>query len=99
MTKIILIQPNGYEVWFIKDFDKGSGISKWYRGYAYTVNSAVRIAKLNVLGVETPASDETSERRPQTVSWLRFAEDLVKHSLKGIVCHRLIVAYLLTNHT
>ena len=93
LTKIILVQPNGYEVWFIRDFDKGSRISKWYRGYAYTVNSAVRIAKLNVLGVETPASDETSERRPQTVSWLRFAEDLMKHSLKGIVCH----SSLLTN--
>ena len=87
LTKIILVQPNGYEVWFIRDFDKGSRISKWYRGYAYTVNSAVRIAKLNVLGVETPASDETSERRPQTVSWLEFAEDSMKHSSKGIVCH------------
>ena len=87
MTKIILIQPNGYEVWFIKDFDKGPGMSKWYRGYAYTVKAAVRIAKLNALGIETPASDETSERRPQTVSWLEFAEDSMKHSSKGIVCH------------
>ena len=86
LTKIILIQPNGYEVWFIKDFDKGSGVSKWYRGYAYTVNSAVRIAKLNALGIETPASDETEYRGSGTVSWLQFAEDSIKHSLKGIVC-------------
>ena len=95
LTKIILVQPNGYEVWFIRDFDKGSGISKWYRGYAYTVNSAMRIAKLSALGIETPASDKTSEIRSPTssVSWLRFAEDLMKHSLKGIVCH----SSLLTN--
>ena len=90
LAKIILIQPNGYEVWFIKDFDKGSGTSKWYRGYAYTLNAAVRIAKLNALGIETPASDKRSE----TVSWFRFAEDSMKHSSKGIVCQ---LNYLLTD--
>ena len=92
MTKIILIQPNGYEVWFIKDFDKGSGISKWYRGYAYTVNAAVRIAKLNAMGIETQASDKTSEN----ISWFRFAEDSMKHSPKGIVCHSSLPTYSLT---
>ena len=92
LTKIILIQPNGYEVWFIKDFDKGSGISKWYRGYAYTVKAAVRIAKLSALGIETPASDKTSE----TISWFRFAEDSMKHSPKGMVCHRSLPTYSLT---
>ena len=83
LTKIILIQPNGYEVWFIRDFDKGSGVSKWYRGYANTINAAVKFAQLNALGIEAPASDKTSE----IVSWLRFAEDSMKYSPKGIVCH------------
>ena len=82
-TIIILIQPNGYEVWFIRDFDKGSGVSKWYRGYANTINAAVKFAQLNALGIEAPASDKTSE----IVSWLRFAEDSMKYSPKGIVCH------------
>ena len=82
LTKIVLIQPNGYEVLLVRDFEKGPGVSKWYRGYAYTLNAAVRIAKLNALGIETPASDKRSE----TVSWFRFAEDSMKHSPKGIVC-------------
>ena len=86
LTKIILIQPNGYEVWLIRDFYKGSGVSKWYRGFAYTVNGAARLAKMNALGIKIPAGDETSE----TVSWLSFAKGSMNHSPKGLVCQRII---------
>ena len=82
LTKIIVIQPNGYEVWLIKDFDKGAGVSKWYPGFAYTVNSATRLAKMNALGIEPPASDIISE----TVSWFDFARKSLNHSPKGLVC-------------
>ena len=88
LTKIVLIQPNGYEVLLVRDFEKGPGVSKWYRGYAYTMDRAFDIAKLNVRGVTIPATETIS----RTIPWRDFAESIMDHRI-GIVCQSFIQLY------
>ena len=93
LTKIVLIQPNGYEVLLIKDFEKGPGVSKWYRGYAYTMDGALNIAKMNVRGVTIPVTETISRMIP----WRDFAESIMAESIMdakiGIVCQSFIQLY------
>ena len=56
-TTIKMIQPNGYEYWIVKDFEKGRGISKWYRGHACESVAAENLAFLNLAGITVPAID------------------------------------------
>ena len=72
-TIISLIQSDGYEVWYVKDFEKGPGISKWYRGYACKIVAAIRIAQLTAIGIKIPETDKISN----TIQWIEFAEDVI----------------------
>ena len=45
-TRISFVKANGFECWYIKDFDKGPGKSKWYRGYAVKIAAAWVLAQL-----------------------------------------------------
>ena len=86
LTEIKLIHPDGYEVLLVKDFEKGPGISKWYRGYAYTMDGARNIAKMNARGVIIPATDKIS----RTILWRTFAEDSMEYKSSGLVCQVII---------
>ena len=80
-TRISFVAPIGFECWYIKDFEKGPGISKWYRGYACKILSAIRIAQLNAMGVRIPRSNKISKTFP----WVDFAESSL-HQKTGMVC-------------
>ena len=80
-TTIRLVKPNGFECWYVKDFQKGPGISKWYRGYACKILSAIRIAQLNAMGVRIPRSTKISKVFP----WVDFAESSL-HQKTGMIC-------------
>ena len=80
-TNILLVQPKGFEWWFIKDYEKGPEISKWYRGYSCKFRAACRIALLNVMSVRIPATVDNCKK----ISWFDFAEDLFILELPGTV--------------
>ena len=70
-TTIKMIHDNGYEYWIVTDFEKGPGISKWYRGQAFDSFAAEKFAFLNLAGIKIPALDEKGQK---DVSWLEFAK-------------------------
>ena len=81
-TMISLVQPKGFEWWFIKDYEKGPKISEWYRGYSCKSGAAFRIAQLNAMGFRIPAAPE----RLKKISWFDFAEDFFRLPSPGILC-------------
>ena len=51
-TRIITLQPNGwFEYWLVANFDKGPGLSKWYRGESSKREEAARLIILNFVGI------------------------------------------------
>ena len=80
-TTIVCLQPNGYDVWLIKDFEKGPEVSKWYRGVACDIFAAIQVARLSVMRVQVPKSEKK-------VKWFDFGvEYFDKRPTPGIVCH------------
>ena len=74
MITIKLVHDNGFEYWIVKDFEKGAGISKWYRGHASEPLAALRLAYMNLSGIKLPSIDETNCNG--YIPWRRFAEGL-----------------------
>ena len=69
MTKIQVLNPNGYEYFYVANFKLGHPRSwerrnennlftKWYRAESYESGKAQRLAQLNVLGI----TDSTLDR-------------------------------------
>ena len=73
---IKLVHPNGFEYWIVKDFEKGSGVSKWYRGHASEPLAALRLAFMNLSGIKLPSVDKT--KFGEHLDWRQFAEILAK---------------------
>ena len=66
-----MIRENGYDYWIVTDFEKGPGISKWFRGQAFDSFAAEKFAFLNLSGIKIPTLDERGQK---DVSWLEFAK-------------------------
>ena len=90
-TMISMIQPKGFEWWFIKDYGKGPKISEWYRGYSCKSGAAFRIAQLNAMGFRIPATTE----RLKKISWFDFAEDFFRLPSPGILCQKNVLKIIL----
>jgi len=69
-TGIAFVRSNGFEFWFIKDFEKGQTISKWYRGYACTARAAIILARMKLIGIQVSFTNKI----PKTFPWIDFAE-------------------------
>ena len=71
MTWIRILIPNGYEFWYIANFELGSGLSKWYRVETTKPNHDYRLAQLKVLGIGN-----------ETIAKLHYDQYLRKNSIK-----------------
>ena len=74
------MNPNGYEFWYVANFEKGPGLSKWHRAESFKWNVAQRLAQLNVMGITKEA-----------IKKLQLDHDLNKKSRK-IPCFDLACA-------
>jgi len=80
LTKIEMLIPNGYEYWYVADFDKGPGSSKWYRGASCYSSTAQKLAQLNVMGITNSILDQLQynhylSNHSREIKWLDFAEE------------------------
>ena len=80
MTKIEMLIPNGYEYWYVANFDKGPGSSKWYRGASCYSSTAQKLAQLNVMGITNSILDQLQynhylSNHSREIKWLDFAEE------------------------
>ena len=75
--------PNGYECWYIANFELGPGKSKWYRGESSKPNQELRLARLNVLGIKNSTIsklhyDHYLAKNLTKVEWLDFAKESIR---------------------
>ena len=42
-TRITMLLPNGYEYWYVRNFESGLGVSKWYRGISVPYKSTFKV--------------------------------------------------------
>ena len=88
-TRMKILQPFGFEFWYIKNFQGGVGKSKWYRGVSVPVSkngdqNGDRLARLNVIGLRNSLIyqfhyEDYLKDNLKTVSWLDFAERLLEN--------------------
>ena len=90
-TKIRMIIPNGYECWYVANFEKGPAQSKWYRAESSNETRSENLAELNVMGVTKATIDKFQflhNLKPtlKAISWFDFAYEVVnckRHKLFG----------------
>ena len=58
LTRIEMLVANGYEFWYVADFDKGPASSKWYRAVSSNRYRAQRLAQLDVIGLTKSTLDQ-----------------------------------------
>ena len=83
-TKIQVINPNGYEYFYVRHFKMGhqNGLSKWYRAVSNESGRAQRLAQLNVLGITNSTLDEIQlnhylTKNSTNIKWLDFANRVI----------------------
>ena len=79
VTQIHMIQPNGIEIWFVKDFDKGLGVSTWISATSTSYKNALRLVLLKQMNVKIPDSVSYNAE----VSWVTFGTDMIKEYFPG----------------
>ena len=82
LTLIKMLVPNGYEYWYVANFDKGHGSSKWYRAISSKRTSALRLAQLNVMGITNSTIDQLKykdylAKYSAKIKWLDFAKEII----------------------
>ena len=80
LTKIEMLIPNGYEYWYVADFDKGPGSSKWYRGASCYSSKAKKLAQLNVMGITNSTLNQLQynhylSNHSREIKWLDYADE------------------------
>jgi len=79
VTQIHMVQPNGIEVWFVKDFEKGLSGSTWINAVSTSYSNALRLVLLKQMNVKIPDSVTCNEE----VSWVTYGIDLIKEYFPG----------------
>ena len=82
MSWISRLLPNGYEFWYIANFEQGPGESKWYRGESSEPDQDELLAMLNVLGIKNSTIsklhyDHYLETNSTKIEWLDFAKEFI----------------------
>ena len=81
-TRILILIPNGYEFWYVANFEKGISASKWFRVKSPGEDSARCLAELNVMGITKATIDKFQylhhlEKKSEKMLWFDFADNLV----------------------
>jgi len=93
--EIKMIQPYGYEYFFVDKFRAGYGVSKWYRGVSTEPEAWVNpnsnfwcrgeiIAKLNIIGISNSMINRLHyehylQKNSKKIFWFDFAADFVHY--------------------
>ena len=85
-TRILMLMPNGYEYWYVANFEMGPGQSKWYRAESFDENKAAGLVQLNVMGITKSTIDRFQylhylKKKSEKKSWFDFAYDAVKNEV------------------
>ena len=88
-TKIVMFNPDGYEYWYVANFEKGPSVSKWYRGKSNKWIAARALAQLHVMGITKAIIkklqfDHYLKQKSEKIPWFNFALDVVENDLKSI---------------
>ena len=80
-TRIRMLFPNGYVIWYIANFDEGPGKSKWYRVETTESLKGWFLALLNVMGLNNSAIsklhyDHCIGKNSKKREWIDFAKDV-----------------------
>ena len=84
-----MLLPNGYEYWYVANFEMGPGQSKWYRAESFDENKAAGLVQLNVMGITKSTIDRFQylhylKKKSEKKSWFEFAYDAVKNDLDNL---------------
>ena len=79
VTQIHMVQPNGIEIWFVKDFEKGLSGSTWINAVSTSYSNALRLVLLKQMNVKIPDSVACNTE----VSWVTYGIDLIKEYFPG----------------
>ena len=92
-TRIEILLPNGLEHWYVKDFESGIGVSKWYRGICFPKSNrgsdhglyyGCGMVMLNMMGITNSViksyyAKRTKKEKLIKISWIDFAEPFVRY--------------------
>ena len=81
VTQIHMVTPNGIEIWFVRDFDKGLGESTWINATSTSYRKALRLVLLKQMNVKIPDSVAYKNE----ISWTQFGTDLIKEYFPGLL--------------
>ena len=90
LTWINMLQPYGYEFFFIANFEMGPRKSKWYRAESTIKCQGLTLAQLNVLGITNSTisklhaghADHSTRKE-----WFDFANDVINYNKNHLVDH------------
>ena len=90
ITRIEMFIPNGYEYWYVANFDKGPGSSKWYRGESCHSSTAKKLAQLNVMGITNSTLDQLQynhylSNHSREIKWLNFADNIITWNVDRLI--------------
>ena len=80
LTWIRMLVPNGYEFWYIVNFDKGPRQSKWYRAESTIKFEDCMLARLNVIGLKNSTISKLDYYPMKSKKWFDFAKELIRGS-------------------
>ena len=81
-----ILLPNGYEFFYIANFEQGPGKSKWYRGESSKPNQDRTLAMISVFGINNSIIsklhynqiiDHYLEKNKTEIKWVDFAKELI----------------------
>ena len=77
-TRILMLTPNGYEYWYVANFQLGPGQSKWYRAESFEEQNAACLVQLNIMGITKATIDRFQylhylKKKSEKKSWFDFA--------------------------
>ena len=75
-TRIKMLLPNGYELWYVSNIEGGPGLSKWYRTVSTSWLGVNLLAQLNVMGITESVIQKLQynlEREARKTEWSDFA--------------------------
>ena len=88
-TEIQILLPNGYEYWYVKNFESGVTVSKWFRGVSVEQSRdywgyGKRMARLNVIGLTNSNIEkyyyESFEKQLKKRTWVDFANEVLQEN-------------------
>ena len=89
LTCIRMLLPNGFEFWYIANFEKGLKQSKWFRAESTALNKDISLAELNVMGLKNSTIsklyyDHSITRNSTKIKWFDFASQLMQLNIFGV---------------